>query len=144
MSHPVFLIASQGLPRDHHALFIELNHSDGSGQLFHVTGNIQDGMVFETRTPERPEESPTFVEKKFLGWVYGANVGRFEGVCRSNPPPEKQFDGPRRLNPGRKLRRCQEWTAETIRKLQAEGILHDKGGDESGNGNEASGAGAAK
>ncbi|KAB5540321.1 hypothetical protein GE09DRAFT_1192073 [Coniochaeta sp. 2T2.1] len=143
MSHPVFLIASQGLPRDHHALFMELNHSDGSGQLFHVTGNIQNGMVFEKRTPERPKQSATFVDKKLVGWVHDADVGRFEQVCRSNPPPEKQFDGPRRLDPGRKLRRCQEWTAEMIRKLRAEGVIYDKEAA-SGNGSEASNSGAAK
>ena len=123
MSYPVFRIAYQGMPRDHHALFIEF-HRDGSGQLFHVKGDIQRGMEFETRATKPPEQSATFTDKKHLGWIYKSDVDRFEQVCLSNPPPEKQFNGPKRLDPTKKLRRCQEWTAETIQYLRAEGILH--------------------
>ncbi|OIW24522.1 hypothetical protein CONLIGDRAFT_636706 [Coniochaeta ligniaria NRRL 30616] len=53
-SHPIYLIASLGAPRNHHAIFVESGplgsgSGSGSGTLFHVRGNIQTGMTYETR-----------------------------------------------------------------------------------------------
>lgn len=111
----VFLIASLGAPRNHHALFVETNGESGGGVIFQVTGNIQGGMRFEEKTcTTKPEDSHTFIERSALGWVDIQNLERMRDICAKNPPRKKQFHGPKRIYPGEPLRRCQEWTAETI------------------------------
>lgn len=122
MSYYIYKVASLGTPRNHHAIFVETDAS-GSGVQFHVTGNIQSGMSFETEAAQRPEQSVTFVDKTLLGWVAVGNFQYIEGVCRGVPPPLKQFDGPKRLYPKEPLRRCQEWTNEAIQALAASGLL---------------------
>ncbi|KAI3342861.1 hypothetical protein F4824DRAFT_443452 [Ustulina deusta] len=83
-------------------------------------------MTYETRqTSQRPDLSNSFISKSHLGWVKTQDVRRMDSICRSNPPPEKQFNGPRRIHKDRPLRRCQEWTSETIGNLRAEGVLMD-------------------
>lgn len=125
MSHPVFLVASQGLPRNHHALFVQL-HADGSGHLFNVEGNIQSGMTYvAVASAPPPETSETYEGKTQLGWVCGSDLQRFGEICGANPAPGKQFEGARRLYPGRALRRCQEWTAETVQLLKDGGVLRE-------------------
>ncbi|KAF7587109.1 hypothetical protein BBP40_007700, partial [Aspergillus hancockii] len=66
--HPVYL-AESGLPRDHHALFVETHEAGPStGHIYHVKGNIQEGMIFEHRVAaEPPEEMPGFCGKEMLG-----------------------------------------------------------------------------
>lgn len=123
MSYSIFLIASIGAPRNHHALFLETDPPSKSGTILNVVGNIQAGMAFEERQSGDPETSDTFVGKTYLGDVRAGDVERVREVCRWNPAPGKQFDGPRRLFPGEKLRRCQEWTAETVGLLEEEGVL---------------------
>ena len=121
MPFQVFLVSSAGAPRDHLAIFVETG-PDNSGQIFQVTGNIQTGMNYESKLAERPE-APTFIKKELLGTVTTANYPQIDGVCRENPPPAKQFDGPKRINPGVPLRRCQEWTTETIWTLKNKGLI---------------------
>jgi hypothetical protein len=121
--YSVYLVESQGNLRNHHAIFVE-NGADMAGEVFQVTGNIQTGMSYETkRTTEKPEESHTFVSKTKIGRVKVENLHLVDSVCRANPPPEKQFDGPKRIDKNKPLRRCQEWTSETIADLRAEGVL---------------------
>ncbi|ORY10469.1 hypothetical protein BCR34DRAFT_566734 [Clohesyomyces aquaticus] len=124
MSHfPVYLIEYLGAPRNHHAIFVA-TEADGTGFLFHVRGDIQNGMQYESRkTPQKPDLSNTFVSKSQLGWVRVQDLSRIDPICRGNPPPAKQFNGPRRINPNRPLRRCQEWTNEVIGTLKAQGVL---------------------
>jgi hypothetical protein len=122
MAHQVFLVSYAGAPRDHQVIFVETN-PDRSGQLFQVTGNIQTGMRYESKAAKRPEDSASFVKKELLGSVTTANFSRIDPACRSNPPPAKQFNGPKRINPHIPLRRCQEWTKETIQTLKNEGII---------------------
>lgn len=122
MSYCIYKVASLGAPRNHNAIFVETDAS-GGGVVFHVTGDIQNGMRFETKAAKRPEDSVTFVDKTLLGWVTAGNFQYIEGVCRGVPPPLKQFDGPKRLYPKEPLRRCQEWTNETILALNANGLL---------------------
>jgi hypothetical protein len=125
MSHyPVSLVESLGVPRNHHALFIQTN-SDGTGSLFNVIGDTQSGMNFEARElSEQPELSQTFVSKSQLGWIKAGDLHRVEAICRSSPPPAKQFDGPKRIDKTKPLRRCQGWTSEIVASLRANGILH--------------------
>jgi hypothetical protein len=63
MLYQVFLVESLGAPRNHHALFVETNVTDGSGYVFQVKGDIQRGMDYEAKQGCKPEESHTFVSK---------------------------------------------------------------------------------
>lgn len=122
MSYYIYKVAYLGAPRDHHAIFVETD-ANGGGVVFHVTGDIQNGMRFEMKAAKRPEDSASFVNKTFLGWVVADNYQHIEGICRGIPPPKKQFNGAKKLYPKEPLRRCQEWTNETIQALTASGVL---------------------
>ncbi|KAI1129231.1 hypothetical protein F5Y10DRAFT_264392 [Nemania abortiva] len=121
MSLAVFLVESVGAPRNHHALFVRSNGNDG--HLFQVTGNIQEGMIYESKETPAPQLSAEYYGMQQIGWVSSSSLERLDAICRSNPPPEKQFDGPRRTDPRKPLRRCQEWTAETIELIREKGVL---------------------
>jgi hypothetical protein len=123
MSYAVYLVTSIGAPRDHHAIFVETN-KDLTGYIYQVTGNIQTGMIYGHRSSNRPEEDSTsFLAKTYIGKVSQADYDRIQPVIEAIPPPSKQFDGPKRINPGVPLRRCQEWTEEAIGALIDNGIL---------------------
>ncbi|KZF20227.1 hypothetical protein L228DRAFT_249908 [Xylona heveae TC161] len=116
MSYNVYRIASTGLPRDHHAIFVE-TEKDGTGELLEVAGNIQEGMSFSMMPTKKPEDSITYKAKVLIGKVSEFDYPRMRDVCEMIPPPKKQFQGSRRLFPNEPLRRCQEWTAEAIQAL---------------------------
>lgn len=121
--YTVYLVESLGNTLNHHAIFVETK-ADGSGEVFHVKGNIQEGMSYEAKSiAETPDESLEFISKAVIGRVKAENLHIFKSICSANPPPEKQFNGPRRINKNKPLRRCQEWASETIAQLRAEGIL---------------------
>jgi hypothetical protein len=48
--------------RFHHAIFVE-NKNDGSGTIYHVTGDItsRHGMSYQSKKAKDPEESRTFI-----------------------------------------------------------------------------------
>ncbi|KAF2874598.1 hypothetical protein BDV95DRAFT_566534 [Massariosphaeria phaeospora] len=117
MSYNVLLVESLGAPRNHQVIFIELSPG-GAGYIFQVTGDIQTGMTFGHREEKEPEESVTFV-----GTIVVADFDRIQSIVESVAPPAKQFDGPRRIDPTKPLRRCQEWTAEAIQALENAGVL---------------------
>jgi hypothetical protein len=120
--YPVFLVESLGAPRNHQSLLVEIHSKRGT--IFHVTGNIQEGMVFEVKDTDTPEQcSPTFISRSEIGKISSSKLSLFKQICEANPPPTKQFNGPRRLDPTKPLRRCQEWTLETINALRAQGDL---------------------
>jgi len=135
MSYQVFLVQYLGAPRNHHAIFVEMNVTDGSGNIFHVKGDIQSGMDYEVKQGRKPDESHTFVSKLSLGWVDAGRYYRINEICSSIPPPKKQFNGPKKLYPGEDLRRCQEWTDEAVQALRsgvlqtapAQPTIHDNG-----------------
>ena len=120
----IYLIAKSGLPRDHHALFVE-THENGSstGHIYHVKGNMKEGMNFEHRTEQLPEDIPGFYSKKKLGVVAIAEYRCVLGICEGMPVPKKQFHGARRLYQREPLKRCQEWVAEAVNALKGEGGL---------------------
>lgn len=126
MAYPLYLVKSQGMPRDHHALFVRFGSENEPDRLFNVTGNIMSGMAYEVVDSAQPEASPTFIGMQQLGWVLSSDSDRMDDICRGNPAPGKQFDGPRRIDPNKPLRRrCQEWTTEAIQMLRDAGVLRD-------------------
>ncbi|RMJ22817.1 hypothetical protein PHISP_06322, partial [Aspergillus sp. HF37] len=125
MAYQVYRIAETGLLRDHETIFVE-THQNGpqSGYLYHVTGTVLNGMVFEHRPAAEPEKSPMFAGKRKVGTVALANYpDRFIAVCAGVSPPKKQFKGARRLYPGEPVRRCGQWADEAVEALTAAGVL---------------------
>ncbi|KAI6826659.1 hypothetical protein KC340_g14154 [Hortaea werneckii] len=112
-SFKVYRAECPGMPRDHHAIFVETN-TNICGRLFHVTG--EKDLKF-------PDLSYSHENMTLLGAVGKADLDQFWQVCQSIPPPKKQFEGPKRLNLKEPLRRCQEWTEEAIDALKSQGIL---------------------
>ncbi|KAF1363113.1 hypothetical protein EJ07DRAFT_163025 [Lizonia empirigonia] len=102
MPHSVYLVSYVGAPRDHHAIFVEMN-SDLSGYIF--------------------QDSASFVAKSRIGTISEVDFARVQSVIEKILPPPKQFNGPKRISPSEPLRRCQEWTNEAIQALKDEGIL---------------------
>jgi hypothetical protein len=122
MSYNVHLVESIGAPRNHQAILIETS-PDGSGYIFQVTGNIQEGMSFGHRNTTA-EESASFMGKKQIGTILITDLDRIQSIVEFIEPPKKQFSGPKRINAREPLRRCQEWTTEAIQALQNAGVLH--------------------
>lgn len=121
-SFKVYRAECPGMPRDHHAIFVETD-TDTSGRLFHVTGTIARGMLYEEKDLKFPDLSYSYENMTLLGAVVKADLDQFRQVCQSIPPPKKQFEGPRRLNPKEPLRHCQQWVAEAIDALKGQGVL---------------------
>ncbi|EPS43661.1 hypothetical protein H072_2355 [Dactylellina haptotyla CBS 200.50] len=127
MPWPAYLIVSVGGGRqDHHAIFIETEgQGPKTGHLYQVAGSMQNGMTFEHRPEEAPENSINFVflSKKFLGSVRDVDYPKIMDICEHVPPPKKQFQGPKKLYPKEPLRACQEWVAEVIQIMGEEEVL---------------------
>jgi len=120
-----FLRRISAPPRDHHAIFIE-TAADGTGYIFQVTGDIQNGMKYECKESRKPEASGSFSTKTPLGEIAATDWDRIGELCSSIPPPKKQFQGPKRLYPKEPLRHCQDWTQEAIQALTTAGVLQTK------------------
>ena len=80
-------------------------------------------MKYEYKVVYPPEGSAPFKAKTQLGWVSSSNLQQIDDICRFDPPTEQQFRGPRRIDPKKPPRRCQEWTSETIHLLKVKGVL---------------------
>lgn len=130
-SYNVYLGTYQGLPRDHHAIWIEtgvrVTALDGEqrpgGEKVQVTGNIQQGMQHEVKAEVAPKLSQDGIDQTLIGVIATTDLDKLKEICRSIPPPKKQFEGPRRLYPNETLYRCQEWTRDAIKALQAADVL---------------------
>ncbi|KAL2866255.1 uncharacterized protein BJX67DRAFT_142765 [Aspergillus lucknowensis] len=126
-TYTAYRVAETGFsPRDHHYIFIE-THEDGplTGYRFHVIGNIQEGMTFNHRPCIQPEEELVFLGKERIGVVSVQDYesGKVLEVCEEIEVPKKQFQGAKRLFPGERLRRCQEWADEAVALLLGRGVL---------------------
>lgn len=124
MPYQVYLAEYFGVPRNHHAIFVE-THEDGkdSGFIYQVTGTIQQGMNYEFKKARSLELSASFLESHHLGTVSESNYPRVEQICKQVLPPEKQYNGPRKINPALPLRTCQEWCQDAISALEKERVL---------------------
>jgi hypothetical protein len=104
--YPVYKIKSHmALPdphmppgRFHHALFVETS-KDGSGTLYHVTGDVTsaNGMAYESRESPDPAQLEAFHSKELLGYT-GSDVhpGQWSSVLASMPtPPQQKASNPK-------------------------------------------------
>ena len=129
--YPISLESYLGLPRDHHAIFVRINDSnENCGHLFHVVGTIQRGMSLEIiHDSQDPKGSFSHATSQTVGWVPHAKLDQVKEVCKTIPPPTKQWDGNRRLVPADQVRRCQEWVAEVLEMLKQKGIMESPDAD---------------
>lgn len=123
MLYQVYLAECLGAIRNHQAIFVE-THEDGdrSGFIYQVSGTVQLGMNHEFKQAKSIEESASFLGSHYLGTVSSHDYPRIKPVCAQVPPPAKQYDGPRKINPALPLRTCQEWCQEAIAALE-KGVL---------------------
>jgi hypothetical protein len=111
--------------RSHQSIFIETHElGNSSGHLYHVIGNILQGMKYEDKGVQNPTHSASFEKMSFIGVIVSSDIPRFEAVCQSIEVPGRQLDlRSRRLDPSKPLRRCGEWTADAISALHQQGIV---------------------
>lgn len=127
-------------PRYHNMIFVETG-INGEGMVHHVTGDITQGMEYQSREELRPEDSEVFFAKEFLGTIQkSVYPAAMDEVLRTLPPPPKQkhfniktmkteqvkpdgtFYAPGESRPP--LIKCTEWTInQAIPALYASGIL---------------------
>lgn len=124
---PVFVAYFYGLPRNHAGILVktETEGDSSSGQLFHVKGNIMNGMTYESRPERDLEKSTTFDRKVRVGYVTAGNYRRMHDILITLDPPSKQFEGRKRIDPNKKLYRCQEWTHDAVKILIERGVLEN-------------------
>ncbi|KAG4262388.1 hypothetical protein FPRO04_13371 [Fusarium proliferatum] len=106
-NYPVYKVKSHmALPdphmppgRFHHAIFVEIN-KDGSGMLYHVTGDVTsaDGMSYESRESPDPAQLEGFHCKELLGYTSSdVHPEQWSSVLASLPtPPQQKASNPRR------------------------------------------------
>ncbi|KAF5622219.1 hypothetical protein F52700_10610 [Fusarium sp. NRRL 52700] len=85
------------------------------------------GAHFEHKSAKKPQDSGSYVGHHYLGYISSLDRRFFKQICQSNPPPAKQCNKGKRINPRQPLRQCQEWTAETIAMLKSHGVLVSEG-----------------
>lgn len=81
--------------RFHHALFVE-NRKNGDGTVYHVIGDIttRQGMSYESKKAQDPEESRTFYSKELLGYTYSEDQpAAWDSVLSVLPTPPQQKVG---------------------------------------------------
>jgi hypothetical protein len=120
----VYHVLDLGVP-NHESIFIETHElGKSSGHLYHVIGNILQGMKYEDKEMQNPTHSASFEKMSFIGVIVSSDIHRFEAVCRSIEVPGRQLDlSSKRLDPSKPLRRCGEWTADAISTLHQQGIV---------------------
>ena len=66
-----------------------MDTDDGTGHLFQVKGNIQNGMIYESRDEYDPETSPPYLDRTLIGQVDESGKSRMDGILESIPLPKK-------------------------------------------------------
>jgi hypothetical protein len=120
----VYHVLDLGVP-SHQSIFIETHElGKSSGHLYHVIGNVLEGMKYEDKPVGNPEDSASFEKMSPIGIMLSSDIPRFEAICRSVEVPGKQLDlRSSRLDPSKPLRRCGEWAADAISDLHQQGIV---------------------
>jgi hypothetical protein len=96
-NYPVYNVKSHvALPdphmppgRFHHAIFVEAS-KDGSGTLYHVTGDVTstNGMSYESRESSDPAQVEGFYSKQLLGYTSSdVHPGKWNALLASLPTP---------------------------------------------------------
>ncbi|KAI1027719.1 hypothetical protein LB504_011742 [Fusarium proliferatum] len=85
--------------RFHHALFVETS-KNGSGTLYHVTGDVTsaNGMTYESRESPDPAQLEGFHCKESLGYTSSdAHPEQWNALLASLPtPPQQKASNPRK------------------------------------------------
>lgn len=120
MSYEVYTAEYIGQPT-HVAIYIETqpsaNEQTRSGLMFHVVGNILQGMTYESRATRDPLLSATYVaHTKKIGTIAIGDLARFEQRC-CHAVAQKRKD------PSKPLYRCNHWLDDVIRLAFQNGIL---------------------
>lgn len=126
MSYSVYTAEYLGSP-NHVGIFVE-TASDGSGLVFHVVGNILNGMTYEKKPGRRPDDSATFVpgSKVRIGSIEATDLDRFESACKAVPAPGAQLKlNGKPKDPSKPIRRCGEWVQDVKEKVIADKIVKD-------------------
>lgn len=132
MSYDVYTVESLGNP-NHEAIYIETTPDappqSHSGSLYHVTGTILNGMIYDPRPTEDPELLPEHVpgSKRKIAVIRSEALDRFEReCCLAIPPPKPQvrLNGAR-LDPGKPLYRCGEWLRDVMDLAFEKGIFEN-------------------
>ncbi|KAF5658267.1 hypothetical protein FDENT_14111 [Fusarium denticulatum] len=98
--YPVYKVKSHmALPdphmapgRFHHAIFVETS-KDGSGTLYHVTGDVTSakGMSYESRNSPDPAQLEGFHSKELLGYTgFDVHPRQWNALLASLPTPPQQ------------------------------------------------------
>jgi hypothetical protein len=108
----------------HYALFVEMNDG-GSGCIFHVKGDISEGMEYEIKSETRPHLQENFSKIVIIGTVSFDMFPLFMEVCEGTPPPRKQLDDQgNKIDADEPLYRCVEWLDDVIKVSKDLGIIN--------------------
>ncbi|KOC14720.1 hypothetical protein AFLA70_740g000270 [Aspergillus flavus AF70] len=130
MSYEVYTAEYIGQP-NHVAIYIETQPSADeqtrNGLMYHVVGNILQGMTYQKRDTKDPLLSATYVAhtKKKIGTIKSGNLTRFETECCNviAPPGPQVTLGGKRKDPSKPLYRCNHWLDDVIKLAFQKGIL---------------------
>ncbi|CAG8894386.1 unnamed protein product [Penicillium egyptiacum] len=130
MSFSVYTAEYLGAP-NHEAIYIEINPTapqmSERGRLYHVTGNLLQGMRYDPRGSFDRELSASYVPdtKKIIGSIAHTDLPRFETeCCRAVEAPRAQLTlGGKQLYPGTPLYRCGDWLRDVQKLAFEKGIL---------------------
>ena len=129
MSYLVFTAEYLGSP-NHVAIYVQTKEDGTEGQLYHVVGSIVAGMVYQSRKSKPPNESATYVpdSNKKIGTIAASDLAKFEELCQTVAPPERQvLLNNKKIDPAKPLRRCGEWVQEVLEEAIKEGLIQPQG-----------------
>lgn len=76
----------------YHTVIFVTTDNNGDGYIHNVNGDITTGMTYQVKRDVKPENSPSFHRKDFLGLVQKSKYpsSEVDRVCKSVPPPHGQ------------------------------------------------------
>ena len=87
--------------RYHHAIFVRTSKSNGSGELYHVIGDITspDGMSYQRKPTRNPDNSETFFARDFLGYTLSSgHPAEWDKVLGNLlTPPQQKAPNPAKM-----------------------------------------------